>query len=213
MIIPAIDLIDGQTVRLYQGSYDQTTHYTQTPFELRDRYAAAGAGVLHLVDLSGAKDASQRQTALLRELMQQSPLPVQVGGGVRSEADLVTLLEAGASRVVIGSLAIRQSALVQQWLKQYGGERIVLALDVSINEKGEKVLNAIKIGDMISVLINFLIVKNTTHYQPNLFPSIQTASMELVTGGNKYFTSYDSPETFNMKYKYAFSQCLRGIMW
>ena len=140
MIIPAIDLIDGQTVRLYQGSYDQTTHYTQTPFELRDRYAAAGAGVLHLVDLSGAKDASQRQTALLRELMQQSPLPVQVGGGVRSEADLVTLLEAGASRVVIGSLAIRQSALVQQWLKQYGGERIVLALDVSINERGEKTL-------------------------------------------------------------------------
>ena len=140
MIIPAIDLIDGQTVRLYQGSYDQTTHYTQTPFELRDRYAAAGAGVLHLVDLSGAKDASKRQTALLRELMQQSPLPVQVGGGVRCEADLVTLLEAGASRVVIGSLAIRQSALVQQWLQQYGGERIVLALDVSINEHGEKTL-------------------------------------------------------------------------
>lgn len=140
MIIPAIDLIDGQTVRLYQGSYDQTTHYTQTPFELRDRYAAAGAGVLHLVDLSGAKDASKRQTKLLRELMQQSPLPVQVGGGVRSEADLVTLLEAGASRVVIGSLAIRESALVQQWLRQYGGERIVLALDVSINEQGEKTL-------------------------------------------------------------------------
>lgn len=140
MIIPAIDLIDGQTVRLYQGSYDQTTHYSQTPFELRDRYAAAGAGVLHLVDLSGAKDASKRQTALLRELMQQSPLPVQAGGGVRSEADLVTLLEAGASRVVIGSLAIRQSALVQQWLRQYGSERIVLALDVSINEQGEKTL-------------------------------------------------------------------------
>lgn len=140
MIIPAIDLIDGQTVRLYQGSYDQTTHYSQTPFELRDRYAAAGAGVLHLVDLSGAKDASKRQTTLLRELMQQSPLPVQVGGGVRSEADLVTLLEAGASRVVIGSLAIRESALVQQWLRQYGGERIVLALDVSINEQGEKTL-------------------------------------------------------------------------
>ncbi|TXH94783.1 MAG: 1-(5-phosphoribosyl)-5-((5-phosphoribosylamino)methylideneamino)imidazole-4-carboxamide isomerase, partial [Rheinheimera sp.] len=140
MIIPAIDLIDGQTVRLYQGSYDQTTHYSQTPFELRDRYAAAGAGVLHLVDLSGAKDASKRQTALLRELMQQSPLPVQVGGGVRSEADLVTLLEAGASRVVIGSLAIRESALVQQWLRQYGGERLVLALDVSINEQGEKTL-------------------------------------------------------------------------
>lgn len=140
MIIPAIDLIDGQTVRLYQGSYDQTTHYRQTAFELRDLYANAGAGVLHVVDLSGAKDASKRQTQLLQALMAQSPLPVQVGGGVRSEQDVIDLFAAGASRVVIGSLAIREPKLVQQWLRTYGGDRIVLALDVSINERGEKTL-------------------------------------------------------------------------
>ena len=140
MIIPAIDLIDGQTVRLYQGSYDKTTQYVQTPFELRDLYAGAGAGVLHLVDLSGAKDAAKRQLPLLKQLMQQSPLPIQVGGGVRTEQDVIDLLEAGASRVVIGSLAIREPALVQQWLRKYGGDRIVLALDVSINDKGEKTL-------------------------------------------------------------------------
>lgn len=140
MIIPAIDLIDGQTVRLYQGSYDKTTQYQQTPFELRDLYAAAGAGVLHLVDLSGAKDAAKRQLPLLKQLMQNAPLPIQVGGGVRTEQDVIDLLEAGASRVVIGSLAIREPALVQQWLRKYGGDRIVLALDVSINDKGEKTL-------------------------------------------------------------------------
>ena len=140
MIIPAIDLIDGQTVRLYQGSYDKTTQYQQTPFELRDLYAAAGAGVLHLVDLSGAKDAAKRQLPLLKQLMQQAPLPIQVGGGVRTEQDVIDLLEAGASRVVIGSLAIREPALVQQWLRTYGGDKIVLALDVAINDKGEKTL-------------------------------------------------------------------------
>ncbi len=140
MIIPAIDLIDGQTVRLYQGSYDKTTQYQQTPFELRDLYAAAGAGVLHLVDLSGAKDAAKRQLPLLKQLMQNAPLPIQVGGGVRTEQDVIDLLEAGASRVVIGSLAIREPALVQQWLRTYGGDKIVLALDVAINDKGEKTL-------------------------------------------------------------------------
>lgn len=140
MIIPAIDLIDGRTVRLYQGDYTKTTQYTMTPEALRDHYAAAGADVLHLVDLSGAKDASQRQLPLLRSLMQQSPLPVQVGGGVRSEQDVEALLEAGASRVVIGSLAIREPKLVGQWLQRYGSERIVLALDVAITADGRKTL-------------------------------------------------------------------------
>jgi len=140
MIIPAIDLIDGQTVRLYQGSYDHTTQYAATPASLRDRYAAAGAQLLHIVDLSGAKDPAKRQLGLLRQLMSDSPLPIQVGGGIRREQDLVDLLDAGASRVVIGSLAIRQPALVANWLTQYGAERIVLALDVAINVQGQKTL-------------------------------------------------------------------------
>lgn len=140
MIIPAIDLIDGKVVRLYQGAYDKSTEYQFNPLSLRDRYAAAGAPILHVVDLSGAKDASQRQLALLTELMTASPLQIQVGGGVRSEQDVQDLLTAGASRVVIGSLAIREPALVQSWIKHYGGERIVLALDVAINGKGEKTL-------------------------------------------------------------------------
>lgn len=140
MIIPAIDLIDGQVVRLYQGSYDKTTEYQFSPQFLRDNYAEAGSPWLHVVDLSGAKDASKRQLALLTELMTNSPLKIQTGGGIRTEQDLQQLLQAGASRVVIGSVAIRQPQLVQQWLRQYGGEKIVLALDVAINKKGEKTL-------------------------------------------------------------------------
>ena len=140
MMIPAIDLIDGKVVRLYQGRYDATTEYEFSPLQLRNNYANAGAEWLHIVDLSGAKDASKRQLPLLKQLMHASPLHIQVGGGVRSEQDVVDLLDAGAGRVVIGSLAIRQPELVQSWVRKYGGEHIVLALDVAINANGEKTL-------------------------------------------------------------------------
>lgn len=140
MIIPAIDLIDGQVVRLYQGSYDKTTEYRFSPQFLRDSYAAAGSPWLHVVDLSGAREATQRQLSLLTSLMTDSPLKIQTGGGVRTEQDLQQLLDIGASRVVIGSVAIRQPQLVQQWLQKYGGDNIVLALDVVINDKGQKTL-------------------------------------------------------------------------
>lgn len=140
MIIPAIDLIQGKTVRLYQGCYDKTTEYQQTPLQLRDLYAEAGAGILHLVDLTGAKNAADRQLELLTTLMKNSPLPVQVGGGVRTAADVEQLLAAGASRVVVGSVAIREPETVQGWLRTYGGDKIVLALDVAINAKGDKTL-------------------------------------------------------------------------
>ena len=140
MMIPAIDLIDGKVVRLYQGRYDATTEYEFSPLQLRNNYANAGADWLHVVDLSGAKDASKRQLPLLKQLMHASPLHIQVGGGVRSEQDVVDLLDAGAGRVVIGSLAIRQPELVQGWVQKYGGEHIVLALDVAINANGEKTL-------------------------------------------------------------------------
>ena len=93
-----------------------------------------------MVDLSGAKDASKRQLPLLKQLMHASPLHIQVGGGVRSEQDVVDLLDAGAGRVVIGSLAIRQPERVQGWVQKYGGEHIVLALDVAINANGDKTL-------------------------------------------------------------------------
>ncbi|MBU0911529.1 MAG: 1-(5-phosphoribosyl)-5-[(5-phosphoribosylamino)methylideneamino]imidazole-4-carboxamide isomerase [Gammaproteobacteria bacterium] len=140
MIIPAIDLIQGKTVRLYQGSYDKTTEYQQTPLQLRDLYAEAGAGILHLVDLTGAKNAADRQLELLTSLMKNAPLPVQVGGGVRTAADVEQLLAAGARRVVVGSVAIREPETVQGWLRTYGGDKIVLALDVAINAKGDKTL-------------------------------------------------------------------------
>ncbi|MBC8951805.1 1-(5-phosphoribosyl)-5-[(5-phosphoribosylamino)methylideneamino]imidazole-4-carboxamide isomerase [Xenorhabdus sp. PB62.4] len=138
MIIPALDLIDGNVVRLHQGDYGQRRDYGNSPLLRLQQYEQDGAELLHLVDLTGAKDPAKRQIALLKELVAGVTVPVQVGGGIRSENDVRTLLEAGASRVVIGSTAITHPELVKQWFQQYGAEAIVLALDIRISADGVK---------------------------------------------------------------------------
>jgi phosphoribosylformimino-5-aminoimidazole carboxamide ribotide isomerase len=138
MIIPAIDLINGKVVRLYQGDYGQKTEYTASAQERFDLYVAAGATQLHLVDLDGAKDASQRQLTVIRELLKHTQAPVQIGGGVRTEQDVKDLLDAGANRVVVGSTAVKSPELVMGWMEKYGAEKIVLALDVNIDANGQR---------------------------------------------------------------------------
>jgi phosphoribosylformimino-5-aminoimidazole carboxamide ribotide isomerase len=140
MMIPAIDLIDGEVVRLFQGDYQQKTNYQYTAKERQEAYARAGATVMHFVDLDGAKDSAKRQLTLLETLVKHDSMIIQVGGGVRCKADVEQLLALGADRVVIGSLAIKQPALVQAWLKEFGAEKIVLALDVKIDAQGNKTL-------------------------------------------------------------------------
>ena len=103
MIIPALDLIDGTVVRLHQGDYGQQRDYGNDPLPRLQSYAAQGAEVLHLVDLTGAKDPAKRQIPLLKTLVAGVNVPVQVGGGVRTEEDVAALLAAGVARVVVGS--------------------------------------------------------------------------------------------------------------
>ncbi|KMV34264.1 1-(5-phosphoribosyl)-5-[(5-phosphoribosylamino)methylideneamino]imidazole-4-carboxamide isomerase [Franconibacter pulveris 1160] len=138
MIIPALDLIDGKVVRLHQGDYGQQRDYGSDPLPRLQDYEAQGAQVLHLVDLTGAKDPAKRQIPLLQKLLAGVSVPVQVGGGVRTEEDVAALLEAGASRVVVGSTAVKSPETVQQWFKRFGADALVLALDVRIDEAGRK---------------------------------------------------------------------------
>lgn len=140
MIIPALDLIDGQVVRLYQGDYGQVTEYKVDPSEQFAIYHNAGANWLHLVDLTGAKDTSARQLPLIEKLIASTPANIQIGGGVRKESDVVELLRAGAKRVVIGSTAVRQPEMVKGWMEKYGAEQIVLALDINIDDKGNRMV-------------------------------------------------------------------------
>lgn len=138
MIIPALDLIDGTVVRLHQGDYDQQRHYGNDPLLRLQDYAAQGGEVLHLVDLTGAKDPAKRQIALIKSLVAGVDVPVQVGGGVRTEEDVAALLEAGVARVVVGSTAVNDPENVKGWFRRFGADALVLALDVRIDDQGQK---------------------------------------------------------------------------
>ncbi|URQ59603.1 1-(5-phosphoribosyl)-5-[(5-phosphoribosylamino)methylideneamino]imidazole-4-carboxamide isomerase [Pantoea alhagi] len=138
MIIPALDLIDGKVVRLHQGDYGQQRDYGSDPLPRLQDYQRQGAQCLHLVDLTGAKDPAARQLTLLTELLAGVEVPVQVGGGIRSRDDVAALLEAGASRVVVGSTAVKQPEEVQRWFSEFGPQAIVLALDVRIDAANRK---------------------------------------------------------------------------
>ena len=109
MIIPAIDLIDGCVVRLHQGDYGARRDYGEDPLTRLQRYQASGAQLLHIVDLTGAKDPKARQIPLLRALLGSLSIPVQTGGGIRSADDVRSLLDAGAARVVVGSAAVKRT--------------------------------------------------------------------------------------------------------
>lgn len=157
MIIPAIDLIDGCVVRLHQGDYGARRDYGEDPLARLQRYQASGAQLLHIVDLTGAKDPKARQIPLLRELLSSLSIPVQTGGGIRSADDVRSLLDAGAARVVVGSAAVKRTDEVAGWMKTFGADKLVLALDVRINKAGNAEVAVSGWQDNSGVLMDDLI--------------------------------------------------------
>ena len=128
-LFPAIDVREGCVVRLHQGDYAQEVRYPGDPLSIAQRYAQAGADWLHLVDLDAAREGGYGLAPLLGAIRKSTPLRIQTGGGVRSEADVAEILAAGADRVVVGSLAVRNPGQVMEWLQRFGAERITVALD------------------------------------------------------------------------------------
>ncbi|WP_312134974.1 1-(5-phosphoribosyl)-5-[(5-phosphoribosylamino)methylideneamino]imidazole-4-carboxamide isomerase [Brevundimonas sp.] len=134
IIYPAIDLKDGFAVRLMHGDFEQVTRYDDNPASRLASFAAEGAQWVHIVDLDGAKAGAARQYELVGEMASAVDINIQCGGGVRTEDDIKRLLDAGVSRVVVGSLAVTQSDQVLAWLDQFGPEAITLALDVKYED-------------------------------------------------------------------------------
>lgn len=135
-LYPAIDVRDGQVVRLHQGDYARETRYAPTPRDLAAQYALDGATWLHLVDLDAARSGGYTLAPLLREIATIAGLRVQTGGGVRGEDDVAAILDAGASRVVVGSLAVREPDRVLRWIARFGAEHITVALDARRDAQG-----------------------------------------------------------------------------
>lgn len=129
VVYPAIDVRAQAVVRLVQGDYQRQTTYEPSPLMLAQAYAEAGATWLHLVDLDAAREGGYTLAPLLAQITRSTGLKVQTGGGVRAQADVQRLIDAGAERVVIGSLAVREPEMVCQWLQHFGADRLTLALD------------------------------------------------------------------------------------
>jgi len=136
LLIPAIDLLDGCCVRLLHGDFGKVTHYPLNAVNLADIYAEAGAEWLHVVDLAASRDGAGADTTHLFKLLGQARQSVQTGGGVRGADDVSNRLEAGAARVVVGSLSVTDSPRFVSWLTRFGAEQLVAALDVRIDEDG-----------------------------------------------------------------------------
>jgi phosphoribosylformimino-5-aminoimidazole carboxamide ribotide isomerase len=139
-IIPAIDLQGGACVRLYQGDFDKRTEYSKDPTAVARDFQAKGFEYLHLVDLDGAKHGEQKNRAIVAAIAMESDLEIQLGGGIRDRQTVADWLSAGISRCVIGSLAVKETDTVKNWLEEFGPDRIVLALDISLDDRNLPIL-------------------------------------------------------------------------
>lgn len=129
-LIPAIDIIDGQCVRLTKGDYDAKTVYSSDPAEVAAEFERLGFKRLHVVDLDGAKSHHIVNTEVLRRITETTHLTIDFGGGIKRSEDIETAFRCGASMVTIGSVAVTCPDLFLSWLSQYGSDRIILGADV-----------------------------------------------------------------------------------
>ena len=129
-LIPAIDIIGGQCVRLTKGDYDQKTVYRDSPAEVAKEFEQIGFKRLHVVDLDGAKSKHIVNSEVLRRVTTDTHLVVDFGGGIKTDEDIEKAFAAGASMVTIGSIAVTDPDLFMGWLEKYGAEHIILGADV-----------------------------------------------------------------------------------
>ena len=129
-LIPAIDIIDGQCVRLTKGDYDQKTVYRDSPAEVAKEFEQKGFKRLHVVDLDGAKSKHIVNDKVLRRITTETNLTVDFGGGIKTDEDIEKAFCAGAAMVTVGSIAVTQPELFMEWLEKYGADRMILGADV-----------------------------------------------------------------------------------
>jgi phosphoribosylformimino-5-aminoimidazole carboxamide ribotide isomerase len=136
-IYPSIDLIQGRVVRLTKGDFSNVVVYSDDPITVASQFADGGMKHLHVVDLDGARLGKVQQPDLIAKIVAATALEIQVGGGIRSEAQARAYLEAGVSRVVVGSLAVKDPEGFESLVKQIGADRITLAVDFTRDERGD----------------------------------------------------------------------------
>lgn len=128
-IIPAIDVIDGQCVRLEQGDYDRQTTYTESPVNMGIEWEKAGASLIHIVDLDGAKNGKPTNLSVIGSVCEAVSCSCELGGGIRTEKDIRDALDAGVSRVILGTTLAENPGYGKTLVSTFGDERIVAGID------------------------------------------------------------------------------------
>jgi phosphoribosylformimino-5-aminoimidazole carboxamide ribotide isomerase len=128
-LIPAIDLKNGSCVRLLQGEFDKETVYSNDPAAMAVKFEEAGAKRLHLVDLDGSFDGIGANISSIRSILKNVSIPVQIGGGLRTEKDIDTMMNLGVSSVIVGTMAVKFPAVLEKLLNKYTDEQIILGID------------------------------------------------------------------------------------
>lgn len=129
IILPAIDIKDNKCVRLAQGDFDKVTVYSSDPAEMAIKWEEKGAEYLHLVDLDGARSEALTNRESIEKIVKNINIPVQIGGGIRDEEKVKTLLDLGVSRVILGTAAVENIELVERLVAKHGEDRIVVGID------------------------------------------------------------------------------------
>lgn len=128
IIFPAMDLKDGKCVRLYQGKFDRSQVVGESPVEVSKMFKKQGAGYIHMVDLDGALNGRIKNINIIKKVVESVGIPVELGGGIRNIETIDSLLEAGISRVILGTAALKNPRFVKEAVKKYG-EKIVVGID------------------------------------------------------------------------------------
>ncbi len=151
IIFPAIDLYGGKAVRLYKGDYSRMTVYSDSPLEVAKDFRKKGAEQVHIVDLMGARDGGTPDLEMVKEIIREIPF-VEIGGGIRTMEAIASYIDAGASRVILGTAALENRELLAEALRQYG-EKIAVGADIRegcISVKGWTETSSVTVDDFFA---------------------------------------------------------------
>jgi phosphoribosylformimino-5-aminoimidazole carboxamide ribotide isomerase len=129
ILFPAIDIKNGQCVRLRQGSFQDVLVYSDIPLKIAKQWEAAGASFIHIVDLDGALVGHSVNDEVIKEIVSEVNIPIQVGGGIRTIKDIENKLSLGIERVIIGTKAVKDPAFIKEAIATFGAQRIVIGID------------------------------------------------------------------------------------
>ncbi len=189
-LYPAIDIKNGQCVRLKQGVFEDTTVYSNEPFEVAKEFEAAGARFLHIVDLDGALRGMGANDEALKKIIENISIPVEIGGGIRTMQDIEHRLSMGVARVILGTKAVESPAFVKEAVQKFGVDKIVIGIDAKDGMVAIKGWETISNVDAVSLALDMKalgvktiiytdIAKDGMLCGPNF---LQTARMVEATG-------------------------------